>query len=40
MTQPSFQDAKREQNGILAAAESQALRWMAHICQHLSTPTI
>jgi phosphatidylglycerophosphate synthase len=29
MSQPSFQDAKREQNGILAAAESQALSWMA-----------
>ena len=29
MSQPSFQDAKREQNGILASAERQALRWMA-----------
>ena len=29
MSEPSFQDAKREQNGVLAYAESQALRWMA-----------
>ena len=29
MSQPSFQDAKREQNGILASAERQALQWMA-----------
>ena len=29
MSQPSFQDAQREQNGILASAERQALRWMA-----------
>ena len=29
MSEPSFQDAKREQNGILATAESQALSWMA-----------
>jgi len=29
MSQPSFQDAKREQNGILASAERRALQWMA-----------
>jgi phosphatidylglycerophosphate synthase len=29
MSQPGFQDAKREQNGILASAEHKALQWMA-----------
>src|SRR5882672_5306674 len=29
MSQPSFQDAKREQNGILASVERQVLHWMA-----------
>lgn len=28
MVQPSFHEAKREQNGILASAERQALQWM------------
>jgi archaetidylinositol phosphate synthase len=37
MNQPSFQDAKREQNGILASFERQALGWMAShlpMCVH------
>jgi len=29
MSQPGFQDAKREQNGMLASTERQALLWMA-----------
>lgn len=29
MSQPTFQDAKREQHGILASAERQMLEWMA-----------
>jgi phosphatidylglycerophosphate synthase len=29
MSQPTFRDAKREQNGILASVECQMLKWMA-----------